>query len=230
MSQPKMIACETIINEVLPLLPAAMSYTTVESGLHLNPEQLKACLQKYIDQADGLFDPIILGFGQCANAVIGLVAQKSRLVIPRVDDCIAMVLGSSSAYKELLKRVPGTYFLSRGWIESGVTLIEEFKELRQRYGKDRADRIQKKMLHHYTRLVFVDTGEANLGKCKEYCRKAALTLELDFEVTKGNNQLIHAMVNGCHDDRFIVARPGHQINLKDFSSTDAELSLGGIKK
>ena len=149
MLQPKIIACENVIKEIISLLPEDMSYTSVESGLHQKPEQLKVYLQEQIDEADGLFDPIILGFGQCSNAVIGLVAQKSRLVIPRVDDCIAMVLGSSYAYKELLKKVPGTYFLSRGWVESGMTLVEEFKEIRKKYGKDWADRIQKKMFYRY---------------------------------------------------------------------------------
>jgi len=95
MPQPKIIACENVIKEILSLLPEGMSYTIVESGLHQKPEQLKVYLQEQIDEADGLFDPIILRFGQCSNAVTGLAAQKSRLVIPRVDDCIAMVLGSS---------------------------------------------------------------------------------------------------------------------------------------
>jgi len=220
MFQPKIIACENVIKEILSFLQEGMSYTIVESGLHKNPEQLKVYLQEQIDEADGLFDPIILGFGQCSNAVIGLAAQKSRLVIPRVDDCIAMVLGSSSAYKELLKKVPGTYFLSRGWVESGMTLVEEFKEFRKKYGKDWADRIQKKMLNHYTRLVFVDTGEADLEWCKEDSRKAALALNLNFEVVQGSKKLIHAMVNGPHDDQFIVAQTGHQITLEDFTCPD----------
>jgi len=219
------IACATVIKEIAPFLPAAMPYTAVESGLHQNPERLKAALQKAIDDADGRFDPIILGFGQCANAVIGLAAKKSTLVIPRVDDCIAMVLGSSSTYKEALGKAPGTYFLSRGWIDSGITLIEEFKELQKRYGRDRADRIQKKMLHHYTRLVFVDTGGADLAKYKEYARLAALYLALDYEVVKGNNQLIQAMVKGPYDDRFIVTPPGHRILFKDFSRSGGGRSL-----
>jgi hypothetical protein len=220
MLQPKIIACENVVKEILSLLPEGMSYTIVESGLHKKPDQLKVYLQEQIDEADGLFDPIILGFGQCSNAVIGLAAHKSRLVIPRVDDCIAMVLGSSSAYKEILKKVPGTYFLSRGWVESGMTLVEEFKEFRKKYGKDKADRVQKKMLNHYTRLVFVDTGEADLEWCKEDSRKSALALNLNFEVVQGNKDLIYAMVNGPHDDQFIVAQTDHQITLKDFSSPD----------
>ena len=55
----------------------------------------------------------------CARSgVIGLVATHCRLVIPRVDDCIAIFLGSREEYGRQVASEPGTYYLTKGWIEA----------------------------------------------------------------------------------------------------------------
>jgi hypothetical protein len=55
-------------------------------------------------------------------AVIGLRANGCTLVVPRVDDCISIFLGSHGAYKQQAGAEPGTYYLTKGWIEVGDTL------------------------------------------------------------------------------------------------------------
>lgn len=223
----KIIACEAVIKEIMAFKPPDIPYTVVESGLHLSPDRLKRFLQESVDQADGLFDTIVLGFGLCGNAVLGISAKKSSLVIPRVDDCNAIFLGSPAIYKDMLLQSPGTYFLSRGWIESGSTLIHELEELEKRHGRERALWVREKMLKHYTRLVFVETGGADMKKFKTYSRKAASTLGLDYEEVKGNPQLIQKMMGGPHTSEFIIARPGHEIRLGDFISPNPGQTLPG---
>jgi len=131
----QIIACETVIKEMLDFIPPGMKYHSVEPGLHLRPEKLKEILQQAIDKLTGDADTIIVGYGLCSMAVIGLRAAKSTLVVPRIDDCIAMLLGSQKNYKAQLAINPGTYFLSKGWIESGINLVEEFRKTEARYGK-----------------------------------------------------------------------------------------------
>ena len=78
--------------------------------------------------------------------VIGLKATHSTLVIPRQDDCISIFLGSRKAYKRELDKEPGTYFLSKGRIDAGITLLDELKRMEERYGKKLAERVMKRML------------------------------------------------------------------------------------
>ena len=59
------------------------------------------------------------GYGLCSQGVIGVRANDCTLVVPRVDDCIAIFLGSASAYKKQSRTEPGTYYLTKGWIEVG---------------------------------------------------------------------------------------------------------------
>src|SRR6266496_3668125 len=115
------IACATVIEEMLPLLPEDVSVETLDFGLHLRPKELKKSLQEKIGTASSHADVLLLGYGLCSMAVVGLHATTAHLVIPRVDDCIAIFLGSCNAYREQAQKEPGTYYLTKGWIEVGDT-------------------------------------------------------------------------------------------------------------
>lgn len=94
-SSRKVLACATVIEEMLPLLPPDVSYEVLDFGLHVNPQALKQALREAIDRAAGSadVDVIILGYGFCSMAVMGLRANGCTLVVPRVDDCIASFFG-----------------------------------------------------------------------------------------------------------------------------------------
>jgi hypothetical protein len=68
-----------------------------------------------------------LGYRLCANAVLGLSTGKSTLVIPKANDCIAMILGSSEVYGQILDGNPGTYFHPRGWVDNRSNQLDEFE-------------------------------------------------------------------------------------------------------
>jgi len=212
----QIIACETVINEMLDFMPPDMQYQSIEPGLHLQPEKLKSVLQDTIDKITADADPIILGYGLCSMAVIGLKAAKSTLVVPRIDDCIAMLLGSQKNYKVHLRAEPGTYFLSKGWIESGINLVEEFRETEARYGKKRADIVKDLMLKNYSRLAFINLGYREAERYRRFARKSAKELGLNFAEIKGTARLLRRMANGPWADDFVVTPPGQTIRLEDF--------------
>ncbi len=145
-SKRKVIACATVIEEMLPFLPDDVSHEVLDFGLHLNPAELKKALQAKIEQASAEADILLLGYGLCSMAVIGLQATTAALVIPRTDDCIAIFLGSSKEYKEQAQKEPGTYYLTKGWIEVGDTPFNEHQQLIERYGQEKAERMTKLLL------------------------------------------------------------------------------------
>jgi hypothetical protein len=216
---PLLIACETVVKEVLPLIEETITFEIVDAGLHIHAERLKNALQKAVAKADGRHDPIVLGYGLCANAVVGLTTRKSTLIVPRVDDCIAMMLGSSVAYHSILKETPGTYFLSRGWIDCKITWMDEWQDLVERYGEARALWVQKQMFCHYKRLIYVDPDGTSLPKHEAIAQKAAAHMELSYQKVSGTSKLLEAMVLGPWDHRFVVNAPGSVISLSDFSTS-----------
>ena len=212
----KIIACKTVIEEMQGLLPPDLESITLESGLHLRPDKLRSELQATIDEITADTETIILGYGLCSMGVIGLRATHSTLVIPRIDDCVAMFLGSRQAYKKELKQEPGTYFLSKGWIEAEITPLDELRMMEARYGKRRAEWVMKRMLQNYKRLAFIDMGYKDQDKYRQFSRRAAKELGLSYQEIKGTPELLAKICNGPWDDGFVVALPGHTIRLQDF--------------
>jgi len=214
--QTKIIACRTLIEEMQHLLPSGMEALTLESGLHLHPDRLRGALQAMVDDITADTETIILGYGLCSMGVIGLKASDSTLVIPRQDDCISIFLGSRRAYKKALDQEPGTYFLSKGWIDAGITLLDELKSMEKRYGQKRARRVMKRMLQHYRRLAFIDMGYQDQELYRRFSRRAAKEFNLTYEEIKGTPELLRKICHGPWDDEFVVAPPGHTVCLEDF--------------
>ena len=229
MSRTKIVACATVIEEMLPLLPDGMAYEILDFGLHLTPEKLRHKLQETIDAASAEVDTIILGYGLCSMAVVGLKATGCTLVVPRVDDCIAIFLGSHAAYKQQASQEPGTYYLTKGWIEVSDTPFEEYNRLVELYGPERADRMIKLVLKNYTRLAFIDTGQYEQERYRDYARRTAERFELRYEEISGSTALIKKMLFGPWDDDFVIARPGDTISYADFKTTATTMcNLPGI--
>jgi hypothetical protein len=218
-TKTKIIACATVIEEMQPLLPQDMAYEVLDFGLHIIPENLKKTLQQTIDDQCAEYKTLILGYGLCSMAVVGLQARNCSLVIPRVDDCIAIFLGSKNAYSEQAKKEPGTYYLTKGWIEVGDSPFEEHKRLVEQFGQDRADRIMSIMLKHYTRLAYIDTGQKEQERYREYTRTTAKKFNLRYEEIIGSDTLIRKLLFGPWDDEIFISPPGHTIEFLDFKNS-----------
>lgn len=214
----KVIACATVIEEMLPFMPSDMAYEVLEFGLHLTPGNLKSRLQEAVDVSAKHFSTILLGYGLCSMALIGLQSRSCTLVTPRVDDCIAIFLGSSKAYREQSRKAPGTYYLTKGWIEVADSPFDEYERLLVKYGQEKADWVMKAMLKNYTRLVYIDTGHSDKTQYVKYARKNAEMFELQFEEIRGSNELIFKLLNGPWDDEILVVKPGNTISYLDFRS------------
>lgn len=213
----RVIACATVIEEMLSLLPDDVPHEVLDFGLHLRPEELKKTLQQKIDDASPKADVLLLGYGLCSMAVVGLQARSAHLVVPRVDDCIAIFLGSCAAYKEQAKKEPGTYYLTKGWIEAGDTPFEEHEQLVKKYGQERALRMTQLLLKNYRRLAFIDTGQYEIERYHAYARAKAEAFGLNFEEIDGSPSLVRKMISGPWDDEFVVAAPGETISYTDFA-------------
>jgi hypothetical protein len=212
----KIIACQVVIEELLPLLPERTDYETLDLGLHVNPDKLRAALQEKIHISSEEKGTILLGYGLCSRAVVGLRSEKCSLVVPCVDDCIGIFLGSREAYLKQVKAEPGTYYLTKGWIEAGDNLFGDQNQIVQRYGPEQAEILIKKMLQNYTRLVFINTGKYRVEHYREYTERTASRFGLRFQEILGATTLVDKMANGPWDEDFVVIPPGQTITYESF--------------
>lgn len=213
----KVIACEVLIQEMRDFMPPGMEHEALDVGLHVNPQKLKGALKEAIEGSSDTVETIILGYGLCSRAVEGLGSVRSTIVVPRVDDCIGILLGSREAHRTEALREPGTYYLTRGWIDAGKHLFVEYEYMEKRFGPERARRLMDTMLKHYTRLAFVKTGrEKDLDRYLEYCDRTAQQFGLRLEEIAGSMALIEKMVFGPWDEEFVTVLPGQEIPYEEW--------------
>jgi hypothetical protein len=212
----KLIACAAVIEEMSPFMPSGMSYEVLDFGLHTDPKSLKLALQNAIDFSAPGIETILLGYGLCSQAVVGLRSGSRTLIMPRVDDCIAIFLGSAAEYQKQFNTVPGTYYLTKGWIESEDTPFSEYDTLVETYGGQVGRRIINQMLKNYTRLAFINTGNSKLEYCREYARSMAERFNLRYEEIQGSDAIVKKMLHGPWDDEFVIIQPGKTVSFFDF--------------
>lgn len=204
------LACNTIKDELE--LAAAESgnphpFLWIESGLHLVPESLRRRLQEELDKIDGV-KRVVLGFGFCGNAVVGIKTGNFELVLPKADDCITLLLGSKEE-RERCSSKGGVYFLTKGWLEGEVNIWKEYHSVVARFGPERADRIYKIMLAHYKYLGLIDTGAYDLPALIPHVREISSVLKLDLLVLKGADSYLKRLLTGPWDNEDFITIPPH---------------------
>jgi hypothetical protein len=238
------ISCQVLQDLLLPLLPAvehgssrapACEVHFLDYGLHRVPARMTGTLQEMISSIE---EPslIVLGYGLCGNGLKGLKAGVHTLLAPRVDDCIALLLGSYRAYMREFQAVPGTYYLSKGWLESGSHPLKEHQEYVPRYGEKEAMWIMDQQYQHYERLVLVAHNQADLEAYRPQAQEVARfcqrwnmryeeilgsdayvrrLAELVSRAIKEGKEGIAAALDGVDHD-FLVVPPGGEIRQEQF--------------
>lgn len=191
----------------------------MEKGLHSRPELLREELQKAMDRAEAETAPgrILLGYGFCGNAMAGLHAGNYELVLPRIDDCITLFIGSRER-KAALEGGVGTMFQTSNWAEDkDESLLDQKKRLFEDYDEDEAEYLFEMMFGHYGRIGVLDTHCYDLSPVVESSRAVAEALGFDHQVYDASNGFLVDLLSGGPFDerRFIVKAPGETITLKD---------------
>ena len=212
----KLIACPAVLGELAEDAVEGVDCHELEAQLHVSPERLKEALRVAVADADVPDATIVLGYGLCSNSVLGLKTEHATLVVPKVDDCIAMLLGSNEAFTAETVKERGSYFVARAYLEECDTIMSEHEKLVAKRGRERAERMMRLLLDHYTRIVLIDTGRYDLGPYRASIAEFAGTFDLAVEEVPGTTRILDALVEGGWGDDFVVAPPGHELTLRDF--------------
>jgi len=230
----KVIACKALFREISLIAAdtkAVLDVTFMRRGLHDTPDILRRELQREIDMVDGGqdmhsnelmcgddFDAILLGYGLCSNGVSGLTSKKYPLVVPRSDDCIALYLGSYAKYREFFDAHPGTYWYNASWIENGYTPSEptyfaKLEEYTALYGEDNAKYIMEteSTVKNYNTAAYVSWNELPFPEYEKYTQDAAAYFDWQYKRVQGHSGWVRDFLEGNHDERFAIARPGEQL-------------------
>lgn len=214
MIKAKLFACRTLEDEVNTALSDGVECDFLEYGLHGTPAKLQQELQQKID-ADSQHDLILLGYGLCSNGTAGLRSDRHTIVIPRVHDCISLLLGSRESYQREFFKCPGTYYLSTGWIRQQGDPLSSYQRYCAKYGEAKARMFMELEYVNYKRIAFIQT----VGEHQEdldYSMKVAAFLGLEHTVLQGSTGYVQNLVDGKWDEDFLVIPPGETVSLEAF--------------
>ncbi|MGB2822507.1 MAG: hydantoinase/oxoprolinase family protein, partial [Phycisphaerae bacterium] len=228
-------------------------------GLHSRPHELRRRLQEAVDRASaaGGIEAIAIGYGVCGMGLVGIHARGVPLAVPRVNDCIALFLGSDAAYREQFARYPGTYYISAGWVEEKAPpqsttawksrepeeTGEQFDRLVARHGRENAEAIRYFLTswqRNYQRAAFIDTGRSAEGR-RKYARIARAMAEefgWKYEELRGTDELLTRLLTQRSSSDEVLVVPPHHVTaydpvtkgLKAAGVWEGDIALAGQKQ
>jgi hypothetical protein len=210
------IACKTIEDELnLALEQTGLAYPIewLESGLHSVPKDLNAKLR---DVLSGIrADRVLVAMGFCGNSIQDIKAGDFELIIPRVDDCISLLLGGVKKRIEISRQYDA-YFLTDGWLRGERNVWVEYQLTLEKYGEKRAALLAKSLFGHYRSLCLLDSGAMPIDELIDKTTDIAETLNLKQEVVPASIEYIKLLLTGpWSEEMFIVRQPGEAVTAKD---------------
>lgn len=206
------IACNTMKDEIMLVISEIgtnFPIIWIDSGQHGTPEKLGKNIQRQIDKVCDV-ENILLLFGGCGNALLGLRSIVARLIFPRVEDCIALFLGGNQKRRELDIKGHG-YYLTKGYLENEANIWTEYKYSLNKYGEEKAGKLMGSILRNYQKLRVIETGAYNLEETTAKTKTIATKLGLDHEVITGSLHILIKAFREEWDEDFVILNPGETV-------------------
>lgn len=209
---------EDEINTLYKKLDCCYPVIWLDRGYHNTPEKLRQKLQETIlslqDQEE-----ILLTFGLCGNGTAGIYSPGTKLILPKFDDCLNMLLCTEKRTGRGLTKA-GTIYLTRGWTLDKESIIRQYESICEKYDEETCEMIMEAMYAHYDSLTLIDTGCYNMDEIQKYADKVSQMMDFKIKQTPGSIQILEKLLTGCWDENFIVLAPGQAVCEEYFEFSD----------
>lgn len=188
--------------------------TYLNKEFHKDPMLMKQHIAETVNKMPDSFETVLVAMGFCGGSWEGQCFNK-RIVIPKVDDCVTLLLHKDDQYHPNLKQKGHLYMKDKN--PYGFSMEKTFNKYTEGMDEETKAKIHKAWVDSYTCVDIVDTG---LYDCHSDEYVAEATRSADWiggkvEFVKGSNRIIEKLVSGKWDAQFFVAEPGHVICHED---------------
>lgn len=183
----------------------------LDKRYHVEPKDMREQILSAIDELSKAHDTIMVAMGFCGGSWDQVIAP-CRIVIPRVDDCVTILLQRGDACQTNLKAMGHLYVYER---EPGESL---FFRIGEDVDEEMLDELIEMYFGNYRYLDIIDTG---YNDCYSESYVAAAQAEADrihlsLDYVEGGIRILEKLVAGQWDEQFLVAEKGHLIRHGDF--------------
>lgn len=217
MAKTTIIACSMLedeINYVYNKLNCAFPIVWMDRGLHNYPDNLRAKLQETIDSLQDQ-DELLLCFGLCGNGTAGLKSEHAKIIIPKFDDCLNMLLCNGDRHCRGLVEA-GTMYLTAGWTKDEEGILQQYDKLLEDYDEEMRDAVMEMMYAHYNSVTLIDTGCYPLESVMGYAEKTCDLMDFELKKVSGHTIMLEKLLSGDLDTNFIVLEPGQTVEDEYF--------------
>lgn len=209
---------EDYVRAAQKTLATSFPMIVIDRIYHVEPEKMKEKVAEKIQSLPDEIDTILVGMGFCGG-VWDHISFNRRVVIPRVDDCVSLLLHTDDAYHPNLKE-PGHLYLYENNPEdfSALSLIRDYSGADHEFAGMDKEFLFHMWFDNYYAMDIIDTG---MNDCydERYVEKAqenADMINASLGYVQGSNLLLEKLLLGKWDEQFLVVEPGHLISHGDF--------------
>ncbi len=194
----------------------------VDRNYHDRPKILRSMIEEAMGKVVEEADTLLIAMGACGNCWEGLT-WNGTMVIPRMDDCVTILLHKDDKWYPNLKKPGHFYQIDEENDHFLPTMM--YQRTVEKYGERRAKRVCDMMFESYTNVDVVDTGVCD---CHEDAYVAKMQREADFinvplGFVEGSNLILEKLVSGNWDEQFIIIKPGVPIEGRKFLEITSDM-------
>ena len=183
---------------------------------HRDPAEMQEHIKAELERMPEGIDTVLVCMGFCGGSW-NQVQSRYRLVIPRVDDCVSLLLQTKDDPVSNLK-TPGHLYV-RAMDPSTESFKAIFERLVKAYNVDEetAEKRHKEWMDLYNTISVMETG---INQCRrpEYAavvKKDADWLGAKMEYVEAGIHLLEKLFSGRWDDQFLVLEPGRAVQKEE---------------
>ena len=187
----------------------------VDRRYHAEPKEMRLKLIEALGGLAGEFDTVLVAMGFCGGSWESVYAPL-RVVAPRADDCITILLNTDGAPHENLKE-PGHIYIRD--TDTGRYSLEGLRDaVCEKYGREQGLALFDKWFASYTHADIIDTGTYD-SRAEDFlaqARRGAEITRCELRHVPGGSVVLEKLVSGDWDDLFVVAEAGETLTREMF--------------
>ena len=210
------VACENLKDYVRAAQEACHTdfpVVLLDRSFHIRPAHMRDHVIERLGELPEDVETVLVAMGFCGGSWEDIECDK-RLVIPRIDDCISIVLTTTDEVNQNPKQVG--HFYMYGTVAGGLTVGELYDDINGKRGPKTAQAVIDMMYEGFRSIDVVDTGVYDCHD-PDYLAKVQRDADLigaEIEYVPGSNVLLEKLVSGRWDDQFLVVEPGERITTE----------------
>ncbi len=182
---------------------------------HVEPSRMREHILQTISELPKEIDTVLVAMGFCGGSWQDVTVQK-KLVIPRVDDCVSLVMTTNDIVNPNTKQMGHMYVF--GGESEGFSIGGIYESLMKEHAPEKAQSIFDMMFENYRNVDIVDTGiyDCYDPSFVETVQRDADRIHAELNYVPGSNLLLEKLVSGRWDDQFFIVNPKTRITQGDF--------------